>query len=206
MLHVESFLWYGETNFENVYRWFLHLWRLIWLMSSPSRTRPPTLCWEKSTLNWEKCHFIVRHGIVLGHKISKNGIEVDKAKIEVIAKLPVPKFIQDIWSFLGHTSFHRRFMKDFSKISRPLTNPLAKDVSFTFDTRCFNAWENLKNELISAPNWLKSFEIMCDASDFAIGAFLGQHIDKKQHVIYYSSKLSMMCNWAILQPKKNSWL
>ena len=93
----------------------------------------------------------VRYGIVLGHEISRKGIEVDRAKIEVIVKLPTPKCVKDIRSFLGHAGFYRRFIKDFSKIARPLTNLLAKDVSFTFDTECMNSWEKLKRELISAP-------------------------------------------------------
>ena len=119
---------------------------------------------------------MIRHGTVLGHEISKKGIEVDRAKIEVIR------------SFLGYAGFYRRFIKNFSKIARPLTNLLAKDVSFTFDVECINSWEKLKSELISAPiisapDWSKPFEIMCDASDFAIGAVLGQRIDNKQHVI-----------------------
>ena len=131
--------------------------------------------------------------IVLGHEIFKNGIEVDKAKIEVIAKLPVLKCIKDIWSFLGHAGFYRRFIKNFSKIARPLTNLLAKDLCFTLDSGCLNAWKKLKNKLISvpiisAPDWSKQFEIMCDSSDFAIGAILGQRIDNKQHVIYYPSR------------------
>jgi len=151
-------------------------------------------CAEKNlTLNWEKCHFMVRYGIVLGHEISKNEIKVDKAKIEVIAKLLVPKCIKDIRSFLGHAGVYHRFIKDFSKISKLLTNLLAKDLSFTFDSGYLNAWKKLKNELIfapiiSAPNWSKPFEIMHDASDFAIGDVLGQRIDNKRHVIYYSSR------------------
>ena len=94
---------------------------------------------------------MVRHGIVLGHKISNKEIEVDRAKIEVIAKLPMPKCVKDIRSFLGHAGFYRRFIKDFSKIARPLTNLLAKNMSFTFDDECINSWEKLKKELISAP-------------------------------------------------------
>ena len=94
---------------------------------------------------------MIKHGIVLGHEISKKGIEVDRAKIEVIAKLPKLNCVKDIRSFLGHAGFYRRFIKNFSKIARPLTNLLAKDVSFTFDAECINSWEKLKRELISAP-------------------------------------------------------
>ena len=90
-------------------------------------------------------------GVVLGHEISRKGIEVDKVKIEIIAKLPTPKCVKDIRSFLGHAGFYRRFIKDFSKIARPLISLLAKDVPFIFDDECLNAWEKLKMELISAP-------------------------------------------------------
>ncbi|RVX01276.1 Retrovirus-related Pol polyprotein from transposon 297 [Vitis vinifera] len=78
-------------------------------------------CIEKDlVLNWEKCHFMVQKGIVLGHIISKNGIEVDKAKVELIVKLPPPTNVKGIRQFLGHAGFYRRFIKDFSKISKPL--------------------------------------------------------------------------------------
>jgi hypothetical protein len=90
-------------------------------------------CEEKHlVLNWEKCCFMVREGIVLGHLISERGIEVDRAKIEVIEQLPPPVNVKGIRSFLGHVGFYRRFIKDFSHIARPLTNLLAKDVSFDF--------------------------------------------------------------------------
>ena len=84
-------------------------------------------------LNWEKCHFIVQEGIVLGHKISARGIEVDKAKIEAIEKLPPPSLVKGIRSFLGHVGFYRRFIKDFSQISKPLSNLLVQGTSFDFD-------------------------------------------------------------------------
>ena len=84
-------------------------------------------------LNWEKCHFMVNEGIVLGHKISERGIEVDKAKVDAIEKMRCPKDIKGIRSFLGHAGFYRRFIKDFSKISRPPTNLLQKYVPFVFD-------------------------------------------------------------------------
>ncbi|GKB34270.1 reverse transcriptase domain-containing protein, partial [Tanacetum coccineum] len=124
-------------------------------------------------LNWEKSHFMVKEGIVLGHKISKNGIEVDKAKVDVIAKLPHPTTVKGVWSFLGHAGFYRRFIKDFSKISQPMTHLLEKNTSFIFSDECIQAFETLKKKLtetliLIAPDWDLPFELMCDASDFAI--------------------------------------
>ncbi|XP_070020349.1 uncharacterized protein [Nicotiana sylvestris] len=86
-------------------------------------------------LNWEKCHFMVREGIVLGHKVSKSGLQVDKAKVEVIEKLPPPTSVRGIRSFLGHAGFYHRFIKDFSKISSPLCRLLEKDTSFKLENR-----------------------------------------------------------------------
>ena len=144
-------------------------------------------------LNWEKCHFMVNEGIVLGHKISERGIEVDRAKIEAIEKMPYPRDVKGIRSFLGHAGFYRRFIKDFSKTSRPLTNLLQKDVPFIFYEDCKEVFEILKKALISAPivqppDWNLPFEIMCNASDYTAGAVLGQRIDKKLNVIHYASK------------------
>ena len=144
-------------------------------------------------LNWEKCHFMVQEGIVLGHRISHKGIEVDKAKIEIIEKLPPPTSVKAIRSFVGHAGFYRRFIKDFSKISRPLTKLLEKDVPFNFDQDCLNAFNALKEKLMNAPimvvpNWNFPFELMCDASDFAVGAVLGQRKEKHFQPIYYASK------------------
>ncbi|KAK1677915.1 hypothetical protein QYE76_038763 [Lolium multiflorum] len=124
-------------------------------------------------LNWEKCHFMVNEGIVLGHKISERGIEVDRAKVEAIEKMPYPRDVKGIRSVLGHVGFYRRFIKDFSKISKPLTNLLQKDVPFVFDDDCKEAFETLKKALTTAPiveppDWNLPFEIMCDASDFAV--------------------------------------
>src|SRR4051812_43387657 len=92
-------------------------------------------------LSWKKCHFMVNEGIVLGHKISQRGIEVDRAKIEAIEKMPCPRDIKGICSILGHAGFYRRFIKDFSKISKPLTNIHKKDVPFVFDDDCKEALE-----------------------------------------------------------------
>nr|GFC00692.1 reverse transcriptase domain-containing protein [Tanacetum cinerariifolium] len=137
----------------------------------------------KLALNWEKSHFMVKEGIVLGHKISKKGIEVDKAKIEVISKLPHPTTVKGIQSFLGHAGFYRHFIKDFSKISRPMTHLLKKNSPFIFSNECIQAFRTLNDKLteapiLIAPNWDQPFELMCDANDFAIGAVLGQRIEK----------------------------
>ncbi|GKB10736.1 reverse transcriptase domain-containing protein [Tanacetum coccineum] len=102
-------------------------------------------------LNWEKCHFMVKEGIVLGHKIFEKGIEVDKAKIDVIAKLPYPTNLKGVMSFLGHAGFYRRFIKDFSMISKPMTHLLMKDAKFDFSDECKKAFNNLKEKLTTAP-------------------------------------------------------
>nr|GEZ57648.1 reverse transcriptase domain-containing protein [Tanacetum cinerariifolium] len=179
------------------------------------------------SLNWEKSHFMVKEGIVLGHKISKNGIEVDSAKVDVIAKLPHPTTVKEgivlghkisrngievdkakvdvitklphpttikgVRSFLGHAGFYRRFIKDFSIISRPMTHLLEKDTPFIFFEDCIKAFQTLKKKLteapiLIAPNRDLPFKLMCDASDFAIGAVLGQRYEKHFRPIHYASK------------------
>nr|GFA87463.1 reverse transcriptase domain-containing protein [Tanacetum cinerariifolium] len=132
-------------------------------------------------------------GIVLSHKISKNGIEVDKAKVDVIAKLPHPTTAKGIRSFRGHAGFYRRFIKDFSKIARPMTRLLEKDTSFFFSKECVESFQTLKRKLteapiLIAPDWDMPFELMCDASDFAIGAVLRQRKEKHFRPIHYARK------------------
>ncbi|GJZ31929.1 reverse transcriptase domain-containing protein [Tanacetum coccineum] len=145
------------------------------------------------SLNWEKSHFMVKEGIVLGHKISKSGIEVDRAKVEVIAKLPHPTTVKGVRSFLGHAGFYRRFIQDFSKIARPMTHLLEKETPFFFSEECIDSFNTLKRKLteapiLIAPDWDLPFELMCDASDFAIGAVLGQRKNKHFQPIHYASK------------------
>ena len=145
-------------------------------------------------LNWEKCHFMVIEGIVLGHKIFECGIEVDKAKVEIIEKLPPPSNVKGIRIFLGHAGFYRRFIKNFSKIAKSLCNLLNKDTPFSFDQECLAAFDSLKEKLtttpiIIVPDWSLSFELMCDASDYAVGVVLGQGKGKLFYVIHYASKV-----------------
>ncbi|KAL4302470.1 hypothetical protein GQ457_10G014000 [Hibiscus cannabinus] len=117
-------------------------------------------------LNWKKCHFMVTEGTVLGHKI-----QVKESK----------------------STKQRRFIKDFSKISKPMCNLLQQNQPFVFDEDCQSAFQELKKKLISAPivvppDWTSPFELMCDASDYAVGAALGQRRGKLFHVIYYASR------------------
>ena len=117
---------------------------------------------------------MIKKGIALGHVISHNEIKVDKAKIDLIANLSPPTCVKDIRSFLGHVRFYKRFIQDFSKIAKPLTNLLAKDVPFDFVEECLRAFNRLKEALTSAPIlhlpiWGEPFELMYDASDYAVG-------------------------------------
>ncbi|GKE81502.1 reverse transcriptase domain-containing protein [Tanacetum coccineum] len=145
------------------------------------------------SLNWEKSHFMVKEGIVLEHKISKLGIEVDRAKVEVIAKLPRPTTVKGVRSFLGHAGFYRRFIQDFLKIACPMTHLLEKETPFFFSEECIDSFNTLKRKLteapiLIAPDWDLPFEPMCDASDFAIRAVLGQRQNKHFQAIHYASK------------------
>ncbi|GJY33420.1 DNA-directed DNA polymerase, partial [Tanacetum coccineum] len=131
-------------------------------------------------LTWEKCHFMVKKGIVLGHKISKSRIEVDRAKVNVIALHPIS--VKGVRSFLGHAGFYRRFIHDFSKIARPMTHLLEKETPFSFSKECIEAFNILKKKLteapiLVAPDWDLPFEIMCDVSDYAFDVIIR---DKKE--------------------------
>nr|GFC24829.1 reverse transcriptase domain-containing protein [Tanacetum cinerariifolium] len=122
----------------------------------------------KLDLNWEKSHFMVKEGIVLGHKISKKGIEVDKAKIE---------------------SLYQGFLKNI----KTNDSSFRENSPFVYSSECIKAFRTLKDRLteasiLIAPNWDKPFELMCDASDYAVGAVLGQRIEKHFRPIHYASK------------------
>jgi hypothetical protein len=122
---------------------------------------------------------MVKQGIVLGHVIFERGIKVDKSKVETVEQLPPPTDVKSLRSFLGHARFYIRFIKDFSKITLPLTHLLQKDVAFDFDEKCLAEFRTLEGALVSAPiiqprDWSQPFEIMCDASDYAVGVVLGQ--------------------------------
>ncbi|KAL6315760.1 hypothetical protein AAG906_007186 [Vitis piasezkii] len=152
------------------------------------------MCIEKDlVLNWKKCHFMATSGVVLDHIISREGIQVDPAKIEFISKLHSPTTIKEVRQFLGHAGFYRRFIQDFSKIFQPLCVLLLEDAKFIWTKACQEAFERLKSLLTTAPivrppNWSLPFELMCDASDYAMEAIPSQKEDGKPYVVYYASK------------------
>ncbi|KAK6122164.1 hypothetical protein DH2020_044092 [Rehmannia glutinosa] len=142
-------------------------------------------------LNWEKCHFMVRDGIVLGHRVSSAGLEVDRSKVVAIEKLPPPTNEKAIRSFLGHAGFYIRFIRDFSKISKPLSQLLEKDTAFNFSDDCLQAFEILKKALVTTPilvvsDWSQPFELMFDASDFAIGVVNYTTTEKEMLAIVFA--------------------
>ncbi|XP_038902440.1 uncharacterized protein LOC120089086 [Benincasa hispida] len=173
---IDDFTVYGES-FED----FLHNLSLVLKR-----------CIEANlVLNYEKCHFMASHGIVLGHLVSVKELEVDKAKVDVIANLPYSTCVRETHSFLGSAGFHRRFIKDFSKLALPLSTLLQKDVPFEFDKKFQEAFDTLKEKLtttliLQPPRWDMSFEIMCDASNLHVRAVLGQRVNKKSHVICFA--------------------
>ena len=87
----------------------------------------------------------------MGHKISTAGLEVDQAKVVVIKTLMSPTIVKGIRKFLGHAGFYRRFIKDFSKISKPLCRLLEKDAKFDFDESCRSAFDKIKSRLVTIP-------------------------------------------------------
>ncbi|KAM2372577.1 hypothetical protein ACFX1X_047284 [Malus domestica] len=120
-------------------------------------------------------------------------MEVDKSKINLVRHLPSPTSVREVRSFLGHAGFYKRFIKDFSKVSQAHCRLLQKDVAFDFNKECTASFKQLKElpttaPIIVPPDWSLPFELMCDASDYALGVVLGQSMDKRPHVIYYASR------------------
>ena len=136
--------------------------------------------------------------VILSHVLSSNGIEVDKANVEVILNLPSPKTAKKVCSFLGHAGFYRRFIKNFNVISRPLCNLIIKDKPFKWTEDFHKALEKIISLLTSTPimqphDWFLPFKIMCDSSDYIIGVVLGQRKERKYFVIYYASRTLKQC-------------
>ena len=137
-------------------------------------------------------------------------LEVDQAKVSIIRNLMPPTTVKGIRSFLGHAGFYRRFIKDFSKIARPLCRLLEKDTKFYFDESSQNSCKEIKSILVETPimakpDWNREFEIMCDASDFAMGAVLGQKAEKCSRPYTMPAKPSTKLRKFTLLLKRRCW-
>ncbi|GKC47234.1 reverse transcriptase domain-containing protein [Tanacetum coccineum] len=152
--------------------------------------KPPKTPLENNTNSQDK--------LITNETITKDKEEQDKESLLQVLSANIKLLylrtnVKGVRSFLWHARFYRRFIKDFSKIARPMTQLLMKDAKFVFLDECMQAFNVLKEKLttapvIGAPNWNLDFELMCDASNYAIGAVLGQRIDKKFRPIYYAGK------------------
>jgi hypothetical protein len=145
------------------------------------------------SLSIEKCHMMMRKGVVLGHYISYAGIQVDPTKIQVILNIPTPSTPKEVRSILGYVGYYRRFIKKNSKLSSPLFFLLKKDVDLSWTDNCELSFSDMKHKLSTTPilrgsNWALPFHISLDASDTTIGAVIGKQEDKYPYAIYYISK------------------
>nr|GEW79835.1 reverse transcriptase domain-containing protein [Tanacetum cinerariifolium] len=192
-LQTESNLWHrrlGHVNFKNMNKLTEAVATACYVLNRVLVTKPHDKT-PYGTFAYRRMPFGLCNAP--GHKISRYAIEVDRAKVDVITKLPHPTIVKGVRSFLGHAGFYRRFIQDFSKIARPITHLLKKETPFVFSKECIDAFNTLKKKLTEAPIlvvhvWNLPFELMCDASDYAIGAVLGQRKSKHFQPIHYASK------------------
>ncbi|KAJ9536912.1 hypothetical protein OSB04_029645 [Centaurea solstitialis] len=161
----------------------------------------------KLVLNYEKCHFMVNQGIVLGHVISERGIEVDKAKIDVIKSLPYPSSVREVRSFLGHAGFYRRFIKDFSKITRPLCELLQKEVDFDFNEVCKSSFDLLKDMLTSPLSSNRQIG-NCHLRSCVMLAItrLGRYWDRKMVRTLISCRVEVLAQKKDAKPRLIRWI
>jgi hypothetical protein len=136
---------------------------------------------------------MLTEGIVLGYHISCSGMRVDTTKIYIITQIKIPSSQKEFCSFLGHASYYRRFIPNFTSLATPLFKLLSKEAKFKWDDECQKSFEILKQKfsntsVLRGPNWSLPFHICTDASDTALGAVLGQRENQIPYAIYFVSK------------------
>ena len=176
MMHVKYFFWYGRTIPWCLYEWLFCFWWLVWSMFTSSNTSSTEMYREELSLKLGEVPFYGKTRCCSRSHHFEQGYWGWQSKVDLIYNLPPPKTVREVRSFLGHVGFYRRFIKDFSKVFRPLCNLLAKDVPFIFNDSCLVEFEKLKQLLASSPiiqppNWSLPFELMCDASDYTVGQY-----------------------------------
>jgi transposase InsO family protein len=147
----------------------------------------------KLELKATKCHFARRDIAYLGHVVSEKGIAPDPAKVRAVQDFPTPTTVKDLRSFLGLTSYYRRFVKNYAKISYPLYRLLEKNASFDWSVECQTAFAKLKTALttkpiLHTPDFTKTFKLQTDASDRGLGVVLSQNFDGREYPIAYASR------------------
>lgn len=145
------------------------------------------------TLSPEKCQFLRKEVTYLGHKISADGVSPCPSKIKAVADFPRPKTKKNVKQALGLFSYYRKFIENFAKIAKPLTNLLKDHVKFIWGEKEQEAFDILKGKLCTAPilqypDFEKPFVVTCDASDEAIGAILSQGKIGSDLPIAYASR------------------
>ena len=127
----------------------------------------------------DKCEFLRKEVIYLGHIISEDGISPDPSKLTAIKDFPIPTKVKNVQSFIGLAGYYRKFIENFSKIAKPLTKLTKKTEKFVWTEEQQNAFEILKEKLMTAPvlrypDFTKEFIVTTDTSDYAIGAVLSR--------------------------------
>ncbi|KAL4154100.1 hypothetical protein QTP88_001933 [Uroleucon formosanum] len=145
-----------------------------------------------------KCEFLKQQCMYLDHIISENGIQPDPEKVKSVLQFSTPTSVKEIKSFLGLSGYYRKFIKSYSLISKPMTNLLRKDVTFNWDTSCQEAFDKLKNILLSEPilqypDFTKPFIVTTDASGKALGTILSQGEVSQDLPIAYASRTLSKC-------------
>ena len=141
-----------------------------------------------------KCFLGMESGLLLGHVVSKSGLEVDLDKVKAILALTAPTNVREIRGFLGCVGYYRRFIKDYARQALPLTELLKKEEEFSWNPERQSAFEELKlilskAPILSPPDWAKEFHITLDASGWCLGAILWQFDDSnRESPVYYASR------------------
>lgn len=153
-----------------------------------------------------KCSLFATDVEYLGHLVSADGIKTDPKKVQCVKEWPTPRHKKDVRAFLGSVGYYRRFIPEYSEISRPLTRLTSKDARFSWGEVCEAAFNTLRKKLITSPvlaypDFTKKFILDTGASDVGVGAVLSQVYDGEERVVGYFSKMLITeeLNYCVMQ-------
>ena len=145
-------------------------------------------------LNPGKCDWFADKIKLLGHVVGGGELQMDKSKVEAVKQIEYCRNVKEVQRFLGLCGYYRKFIKDFAKISRPLSNLTRKDIEFQFNDACKEAFDTLKTKMIEEPilqqpKQDREYLLFTDASGYAIGAILAQRDEEgREYVCAYASR------------------